>query len=144
MNRTTSLAMAGFLLLAAAPAPAPNALSIAPAETVTARVSDDSTGFVELSRGPGSAASEGDAAPDTIRFVFTADGDKRMLTIHNGYAKALHFKAVMHRGNRSAPTSICTILPHIASFEMWPHPVDRLELSAPILTAGGQMAISCS
>ena len=142
MNRTTALAMAGTFLLAASPAPAPNVLSIAPAETVTARVSDDSSGFVELSRGPTSAASQSDLAPDTIRFVFTADGNKRMLTIRNGYTKALHFKAVMVRGKRSAPTSICTVLPNIASFEMWPQPLDRIELSAPTLTAGGQ--ISCS
>ncbi|MEA3038147.1 MAG: hypothetical protein QOE79_660 [Sphingomonadales bacterium] len=136
------------LLLAVAPqaAAAPSPLTIAPGETVTARVSDDGASLVEISRGPAPTA-KGDAAKpaeNTIRFIFArANGDQRMLSIQNGYDRAFHFAARMFLGKRSAPTSICTIPPHLVSFENWQDPIDRLELSAPTLAAGGAGAFGC-
>ncbi|HEX5184779.1 MAG TPA: hypothetical protein VFW19_16705 [Allosphingosinicella sp.] len=143
MNRILTCAAAACFLLLGSAAAGPGPITISPGETVTARVADDSSGFVELSRGPAQAQDSAPAA-DTVRFTFTATANGRMLDIRNGYAKAFHFKAVMFRGSRSAPTSICAIPPQLSSFEMWPEPLDRLELSKPSLSAPGDQTIGCS
>jgi hypothetical protein len=142
-------ALAAWLLVfgpqpAAPAAPAP--LTIAPGETVTARVSDDGASLILISREPASTATGDPPQPpeNTLRFSFTRmNGNQRMLFIQNGYDRSFHFTARMFLGKKSAPTSICTIPPHLASFEHWPHPIDRLELSAPALSAGDASAFSC-
>ena len=143
------LKAAALLLLLLAPEAAlaaPPPLTIAPGELVTARVSDDGTSLVEISREPAPTARGEPPQPaeNTLRFTFTRmEGNQRMLFIQNGYDRTFHFVARMFFGKRAAPTSICSIPPHLASFEHWPHPIDRLELSAPTLNAGDAGAFSC-
>jgi hypothetical protein len=52
-----------------------------------------------------------------------------LLTIENGYDGALRYKAVMHRGDRAAPTDVCIVIPLKRGYEHWPYPFDRIELS---------------
>jgi len=127
------------MLLAAAPAAAQQAaprLSIAPGESVTVRIVD--AGFVELARTRGEP--DGPRAEDTIRFTFTDMGGMLMLHAENGYARAFRYRARMVGGGRSANTSMCTVLPRIATFETWADRIDRLELREPQLTDDTEMA----
>ena len=56
-------------------------------------------------------------------------GQHTMLIIENGYDRALIFHARMTSGDRSTATDVCLVVPNNRSFEHWPHPIDRLELS---------------
>jgi len=136
------------LAIPVAPAPAQDAipsLTLVPGETVTARVASDPPGFVILSRNvAASGASEGAAvAEGTIRFAFTSRGRESMLQVENGYDRVFHYRAVIERGDRSMPTTICTVVPHITGFESWPHAIDRLELSSPRFVETTPGMISC-
>jgi hypothetical protein len=128
---------------AAQPAPAPEAaptrtLSIALGETVTVRIADNGAGFIELSRARGDAGAA--RAENIVRFTFSDMGGMRMLHTENGYALAFDYRARMFAGRRSSNTSICTVMPRIATFESWGDPIDRLELREPRLTESGAMS----
>ena len=56
-------------------------------------------------------------------------GQHTVLIIENGYGRALVFHARMSRGDRSAATDVCLVMPNNRSFEHWPHPIDSLELT---------------
>lgn len=133
-----------LLLLLAAPTAAlaqeaAPTLAIAPGETVTVRIADNDAGFVVLSRGQSEAS--GERAENTIRFSFGGMGGMLMLHVENGYARAFTYQARMVRGRRAERTSVCVVLPHIATFESWQNAIDRLELSAPRLS--DQAAMAC-
>jgi hypothetical protein len=122
-------------LLFAAPAAAQEAasaatLSIMLGETVTARITPGGR-FVELSRARGEAS--GERAADTVRFTFSEMGGMRMLSVENGYGRALAYRARMFAGSRSANTSICPVMAGIIGMESWGDPIDRLELREPRL-----------
>jgi len=112
-------------------------LSISPGETVVARV--DEAGFVEVSREASDKAPESPPVGGTVRFIFTAIGDTRFLHVQNGYDRAFDYRARMFAGRQSAQTSICTVMPRIASIENWQQPIDRLELSDPRLSDQSEM-----
>jgi hypothetical protein len=52
-----------------------------------------------------------------------------LLVFENGYDRALRYKASLSRGDKSAPTDVCTVLPHLRGYEQWPYPVDRIDLT---------------
>jgi len=56
-------------------------------------------------------------------------GSQALLTIENGYAQAFRYRALMRRGERSAPTDVCDVIPQKPGFEHWPYEIDTLELS---------------
>jgi hypothetical protein len=114
-------------------------VSVALGETVTVRLADNG-GFIELSRGP-VADAPAPRADDTIRFTLTRTGPMTMLNAENGYAQGLAYRARIFNGGRSADTSICTVMPRIASYESWPDRVDRVELREPRLVQAA--GISC-
>ena len=128
-----SLCVAALPAAAQNTAPAPT-LSIAAGETVTARITPDGQ-FVELGRARGEASSE--RAVDTVRFTFSDMNGHRMLNVENGYGRALAYRARIFVGSRSANASICPVMPRIMSMEMWPDPIDRLELREPRLFEAG-------
>ncbi len=68
-----------------------------------------------------------------VRFSFLGLGNDRLLIVENGYERGLRYRAVMHRGDRSAPTDVCVVVPRRRSYEHWPHPIDRIDLSAMAL-----------
>jgi hypothetical protein len=53
-----------------------------------------------------------------------------LLMISNGYGDALRYQAVMRRGDRSAPTDVCLVMPGKPGYEHWPFPIERLDLTA--------------
>ena len=143
MQLAATLSCIVLLALPATAQPAPDAaptptLNIALGETVTVRIADNGAGFIELSRARGEAG--GPRAENTVRFTFSDMGGMRMLHAENGYALAFDYRARMFVGRRSANTSICTVMPRIATFESWGDPIDRLELREPRLTEGGGMS----
>ena len=129
--------LAALMVAVAAPAFAQQAsptLSVGLGETVTARIADD--GFVEISRARG--AAEGERAENTVRFTFTSMNNMLVLQTENGYGQAFDYRARMFRGRRGTDTSICTVLPRIATFEAWGDPIERLELREPRLSDNPQ------
>jgi hypothetical protein len=112
-------------------------LTLTPGETVTVRIASDPAGFILVSRERGEAAGEGPA--DAIRFIFTG-GAHTMLQVENGYPQSFNYRARLTVGSRAASTSTCTAMPQVMVLESWPHPIDRLELSAPRLSDDAEMA----
>jgi hypothetical protein len=74
------------------------------------------------------------SAPDRIRLTLRDVPGKTphdaLLSIENGYARGLRYRAVMRRGDRSAPTDVCLVLPGKPGFEHWPFPLDAIDLKA--------------
>jgi hypothetical protein len=136
------LAILAALALTAAAQPqaaeqATPTLTLTPGETVTVRIASNPAGFILVSREHGEA--DGERPADTVRFTFTGGG-QTMLQVENGYGQSFNYRARMTVGSRGANTSTCTVLPRIVTFESWPHRIDRLELSAPQLSDGAEMA----
>lgn len=63
-----------------------------------------------------------------IRFLSLA-GRHALLVIENGQGRALSYRARMTQDGRTQPTDVCVVLPHLPSYEHWPHPIQRIELS---------------
>ena len=63
-----------------------------------------------------------------LRFMSVA-GRHTLLIVENGYAGALRYRARMTRDGQTRPTDVCVVLPSNRSYEHWPHPIDRIELS---------------
>jgi len=63
-----------------------------------------------------------------LRFMSVA-GRHTLLIVENGYAGALRYRARMTRDGQMRPTDVCVVLPSNRSYEHWPHPIDRIELS---------------
>ncbi|TMJ20232.1 MAG: hypothetical protein E6G92_10915 [Alphaproteobacteria bacterium] len=63
-----------------------------------------------------------------LRFMSIA-GRHSLLIVENGYGAALLYRARMTRDGQTRPTDVCVVLPSNRSYEHWPHPIDRLELT---------------
>lgn len=64
-----------------------------------------------------------------LRFVRTPEKDQSMLSIQNGYGRALTYRAVMHVGKGQQATDVCTVIPGKIGIESWPFAIDALDLS---------------
>ncbi len=68
--------------------------------------------------------------PDEVRVRFLSiAGQHSLLVVENGQARALAFRARMTVGGQARHTDVCIVLPRLPSYEHWPHPIERLELS---------------
>ena len=141
-----------LIALAASAMPAaaqdtPPALTISPGETVTARIVDNPPGFEVLGREAASLRLQVDPvapAENTVRFTFgVLEGQGPVLRVQSGYDRHFEYRARMFRAERSATTSVCTVMPRIPGFEMWPHPIDRLELAEPRFVQVAEGRITC-
>ncbi|MEA3031032.1 MAG: hypothetical protein QOG13_2357 [Sphingomonadales bacterium] len=63
-----------------------------------------------------------------VRFMSIA-GQHTLLVVENGQGRALSYRARMTVGGRTRSTDVCIVLPHLPSYEHWPHPIERLELT---------------
>jgi len=52
-----------------------------------------------------------------------------LLVIENGQGRALRYRAGMTVNGQERHTDVCVVLPRLPSYEHWPHPIERLELS---------------
>jgi hypothetical protein len=105
-----------------------NTINLEPGAHVNIQVED---GLITVVGSEPAAAGEKSAdrtVPGQISLSFSG-GAQSMLVVRNGYDRALVYRARMHVGSRSAATSVCVVLPKLMSFEQWPHPIDKLELS---------------
>lgn len=69
--------------------------------------------------------------PGLLRLRFhSVAGRHSLLILENGYDRALTYRARMHQEGRTTPTDVCIVIPGRRNFEHWPHPVERLDLSA--------------
>ena len=67
--------------------------------------------------------------PDRVRVkLLSIAGQHSLLVVENGYDRAIAYRARMSRGDRSAPTDVCLVIPRKHGFEHWPHVIDRLEI----------------
>jgi hypothetical protein len=70
-------------------------------------------------------------APDQIKLKMVEyPAGQTMLAVENGYAQGFVYHAVMYRGDRPQPTTVCLVMPGKRTMEHWPFKIDRLELSA--------------
>ena len=68
--------------------------------------------------------------PNEVRLRFHAiAGRHAMLVVENGQGRALSYRARMTVRGQTRHTDVCIVLPHLASYEHWPHPIERIELS---------------
>jgi hypothetical protein len=66
------------------------------------------------------------------------------MTVHNGYAQRLQYKAYMlSQSGDERTTSACPVLPGIFSVESWPGPVLEIELANFQLVDSGSTQITC-
>lgn len=88
-------------------------------------------------RQAGSGALAPKPAPDKIvlRFIRTPGKDQSLLSIQNGYDRALIYRAAMRVGKDSRPTDVCLVMPGKFGVEHWPFAIDALDLSALRLVA---------
>jgi hypothetical protein len=81
----------------------------------------------------GGASPPPPVRPGSIRFTLRDLPGKSphdaVLVVENGYAQGLRYRAVMRRGDRSAATDVCLVMPGKRSYEHWPYQIDRLDLS---------------
>jgi hypothetical protein len=68
--------------------------------------------------------------PGEIRIRFLTIADRHaLLVVENGQDRALAYRARMTSDGQSRPTDVCVVLPHLPSYEHWPHRIERVELS---------------
>lgn len=63
-----------------------------------------------------------------VRFLSIA-GQHALLVVENGQGRALAYRARMTVRGQARPTDVCVVLPHLPSYEHWPHAIEQLELS---------------
>lgn len=68
--------------------------------------------------------------PNEVRLRFMSiAGRHALLVVENGQGQALRYRARMTVDGRERATDVCIVLPHLPSYEHWPHPIERLALS---------------
>jgi hypothetical protein len=67
---------------------------------------------------------------NAVRFTFAQvpGSDDVVLTVENGYQRALTYRAIATVGGRRAPTDVCLVPPSRVMFEHWPYQIDSIEL----------------
>jgi hypothetical protein len=70
------------------------------------------------------------AAAVRIVFVPVAGGKSTLLILENGHERAVAYRARIVRPGRAAEaTDVCTVMPERRSYEHWPYPIERIELT---------------
>lgn len=63
-----------------------------------------------------------------VKFLSIA-GRHSLLVVENGYDRAIFYRARITSHGRSQLTDVCIVTPHYRTFEHWPYPIDRMEIS---------------
>jgi hypothetical protein len=53
-----------------------------------------------------------------------------LLIVHNGYAQALRYRALITTGGKVQPTDVCLVIPGKSGVEHWPYAIDAIEVGA--------------
>jgi hypothetical protein len=67
--------------------------------------------------------------PGEVRLRFFGFNGHGLLVVENGRGGALRYRARMTVSGQERHTDVCVVLPHLPSYEHWPHSVERLELT---------------
>ncbi|MEO8113332.1 MAG: hypothetical protein ABI655_03050, partial [Phenylobacterium sp.] len=70
-------------------------------------------------RGPENQGDWNDARPGTIALMMGQVGADTLLKVESGIDKAFDYSAVMVIEGGPVPTSVCTVLPLLSSYEHW-------------------------
>ena len=68
------------------------------------------------------------ADPDTVTLLLGGDAAQTVLRFESGLSLAFDYRATLRRGDADQPTSVCTVLPLLAGFEIWPYAVASVTL----------------
>jgi hypothetical protein len=87
---------------------------------------------------------DADSAPKDgeIRATMESKGGNTMLTVLNKGPQAYNYSAAMLRSidaNDGKSTSVCTLLPGISAFEMWPYPIPAIAIGEFTPAPDGEM-----
>jgi len=69
------------------------------------------------------------AEPDTLALTLGGDGAQAGLKLDSGLSQALDYRAVLRVEGGERPGSVCTVLPLLASYEVWPYAIASVTLS---------------
>ena len=61
--------------------------------------------------------------------VLSIAGRHTVLVVENGLPRAIAYRARMTVDGRTHSTDVCVVMPGLPSYEHWPHPIERIELS---------------
>jgi hypothetical protein len=64
-----------------------------------------------------------------------------LLIVHNGYAQALRYRALITTGGKVQPTDVCLVIPGKSGVEHWPYAIDAIEVGA--FHAGSPRRVPC-
>jgi len=68
--------------------------------------------------------------PNEVRLrLMSIAGRHALLVVENGQGRALAYRARMTVGGQARHTDVCIVLPGLPSYEHWPHPIERIDLS---------------
>jgi hypothetical protein len=67
--------------------------------------------------------------PDKLHFVMIHQGGMTILIVTNGFKTGYRYKAYIGTEKRQVPTSTCTVMPGLKSFESWPNKIDVMLLN---------------
>jgi hypothetical protein len=79
---------------------------------------------------PSGGSGAGPFPVDAVRFTFAqvpGSGDV-LLTVENGYARALSYRAFITVDGRRTHTDVCLVSPRRIMHEHWPYEIDSIEL----------------
>ena len=86
-------------------------------------------------RGTAYSSPAGDPKPEPVppnqlraRFL-SIEGRHSLLVIENGLRNAIKYRATMTVNGARHPTDVCVVLAGYPSYEHWPHPIERIELT---------------
>jgi hypothetical protein len=133
-------------------------LGLVPGEQVVIRLGHAGEPAMVLVHAGHAPAAKVEAPPlesDTIRLTFTqmpaqpatagkaASAPGMLLTVENGYSRALAYHAAMVTMKDVRPTDVCQVGPKLASFENWPEPFPIIDLSGFQLVDGDAAKLVC-
>jgi hypothetical protein len=88
----------------------------------------------EASPLPGDPSRVPPVARDQVNLrLMSIAGRHALLIVENGYPQALLYRARMTQDGRTRPTDVCVVLPANRSYEHWPHPIERIQLTDLLL-----------
>lgn len=81
---------------------------------------------------PGTRAPDApliDTPAGTVALLLGVQGGQSFLKVESGLSLAFDYRASLRRGEVDEPTSVCTVLPLLAGYELWPYAIGSMTLS---------------
>jgi hypothetical protein len=82
-----------------------------------------------ISTGPAGPTPQPIPSGEVRMKVLSIAGRHTLLVVENGLPRAIAYRARMTVSGRTRSTDVCLVMPGLPSYEHWPHPIERIELS---------------